>query len=53
MADPKNFFEPQSREENCFGLLGGPGHAPPESVSKKGPRLAKNAFQECQLGKTR
>ena len=23
VPDPKNFFEPQSGEENCFGLLGG------------------------------
>ena len=31
MPDPKKFSEPHNGEEHFFGLLGGPGHAPPEN----------------------
>ena len=52
VPDPKNFFEPQSGEENCFGLLGGSGGMLPQKIFKiKGPRLAKNAFPEISAWK--
>ena len=54
MPDLKNFFEPQSGEKSCFGLLGGPGACSPGNCFKiKGPRLAKNAFPENSARKTR
>ena len=46
VPDPKKFFKPQSGEENCFGLLGGPGACSPKIFKIKGPRVTKNAFFE-------
>ena len=34
VPDPKEFFEPRSGEENCFGLLGGLRACSPENVLK-------------------
>ena len=36
MLDTKKLSEPRSGEENFLGLLGGPGHAPPENFKNKG-----------------
>ena len=52
VPDQKYFFEPQSGEENCLGLLGGSGGMLPRKIFKiKGPRLAKNAFPEISAWK--
>ena len=53
MPDPKNFFEPQSGQENCFDFLEGSGGMLPLKILKiKGPRLAKNAFPEISARKS-
>ena len=46
-------FEPQSSEQNCFGLLGGPGECSQKIFKIKGLRLAKNVFREISARKTR
>ena len=45
VPDPKNFFEPQSGEENCSGLLGGSRGMLPQKILKISVlRSAENAF---------
>ena len=52
VPDPGKFSEPQSGEDNLFGLLGGSGGMLPWKIFKiKGPRLAKNAIPEISAWK--